>query len=331
MRLNSMSPEESKAYFEKNGKDALCAIPHPSGRGHLICGLLAYEKFSQIAERHLSGDKSLESKIIRKTLSDAIIRDFVNRFMKRGETIDKSSVSKLLSSASKHIKKKILIKTHYIPCVINEDDAPEEFFIGPVHFLLTKNFLKEHEENFQTERIKRCDEHVKRCNEAVERGFPKERVLSPGQCKDYADSLIDGVVKNFSNYHWIAEVKIPGCDENTSYARAEIVVEGALNVLRLMLGEYYSKKFRRAFSPGLCTSSARLTKDENNRLHFSISSSSQGELLGKKWFKFISEPNDKFLRIIGAALEGLVYPYSCSHLQQRFLDALMWYGKGVKE
>lgn len=82
----------------------------------------------------------------------------------------------------------------------------------------------------------------------------------------------------------------------------------------------------------MCIETAFITKDNTNKFHFSISKSfGRGESHGKNWFKPIFEKYESFICAGGSALKGLADPYNCSHLQQRFLDALMWYGQGVVE
>jgi len=87
-----MSSEERKSYFKDNEWDAFCLLPHPSGKGNLIYGLQAHRRFLQIAKRHLSGYKQLKEQIRVDALRDAIIHDFADRFVKRGEDISKDSV-----------------------------------------------------------------------------------------------------------------------------------------------------------------------------------------------------------------------------------------------
>jgi len=153
----------------------------------------------------------------------------------------------MLSSAIKHIQKKFVNLTHYIPCVIIEDTTLEEFIIGPVRFMQMRYFLKEQEENFIIERERLFQEHIKLCQKAIKNGYPIDKVYTPEQSKEYVDWLVDTVIKNFASYSWVSEVMIPECDKKTSILRAEMVIEGALNILRLMLGENYSKKLERHF------------------------------------------------------------------------------------
>ncbi|MGO9370714.1 MAG: hypothetical protein ACLQBD_01280 [Syntrophobacteraceae bacterium] len=332
IRFARMSFQELKAHFESNKADGLCTIPHPDGRGELICGCQAYDKFLQIAQRHLAGFPDLQKQIQTEELKRALIHDFVNRFLKRHAEIDSQSVNKMLAAALKHVKQKRKDLTHYIPCIICEEQSPDEFHVGPVCFSLMRRFLSKASGEFESERQRIYSEHRVTCQKAIDDGMPEERVATPEGSRRIADGLVDGVLTYFSDFPWVAEVSIPQCSEKVSRMRAELAVEGALNVLRVLIGEYHTKKMIQGAPPASRFRAGSLTKDNSSsRFDFSTSSGVKGAFLGEDWFNKLSKAAGYLLFAMSSALIGLIDPFRCSHLRQRFLDALTWYGQGVTE
>lgn len=332
IHFGKMSFQELKAHFEINKGDVLCTIPHPSGRGDLICGWQAYERFLHIAKRHLEGFQDLEKQLRAEDMRRALIYDFVNRFIKRQAPFDSQNVAKMLTAALNRVKQKRKDLTHFIPCIVCEDKIPDEFFIGPVHFVLMKKFLADNGGEFELERQRIYDEHRKRCLDAIEAGTPEERVASPEGSKRIADGLVAGVTTYFQDFPWIAEVRIPQCNEKISRLRAELAVESALNVLRVLIGEYHTERILQGAPSPSRTKSACLTKDNrSDRFEFSLSSGLKGAVFGHDWFSKLSTAAGCLLCAIGSSIIGIIDPSRCSHLQLRFLDALTWYGQGVTE
>lgn len=267
-RFAKMSFQELKTHFERNKADGLCTIPHPSGRGELICGLQAYDKFLQIAKRHLTGFPDLQKQIETEELKRALIRDFVNRFLKRQADINAQSVNKMLAAALKRVKQKRQDLTHYIPCIICEDRCPAEFNVGPVHFSLMERFFSKGSSEFESERQRIYSEHRAACQKAIENGMPEKTVATPEASRGLADGLVEGVLTYFSDFPWVAEVTIPQCSETVSRMRAELAVEGALNVLRVLIGEDYAKKMMQGAPPASRTKAGALMKNNSTGVVF---------------------------------------------------------------
>jgi hypothetical protein len=159
-----------------------------------------------------------------------------------------------------------------------------------------------------------------------------ERAATPEQSRHHADFLVDNLQKFFSLYDWIAVVTVGKCDPVISRERALLTVEGALNILKLLLSQNHSHRFRIAHKPGLPRDTAELTRFSANTLNIAISHRLEGNAISDDGFQFISEQEDGFyLRTAEKTLESLIDPSRKAPLNQRFLDALAWYGDAVGE
>ncbi len=332
VRFAKMTMKEMKSHFEINRTDALCTIPHPSGTGLLICGSQAYDCFLTIAKRHLSGFKDIEKQVRVDDLRNAIIFDFTERFLKRKAEINRQNIDKMLSSALKRVKGKREDLIHYIPCVICEDKSPDEFIIGPVRFLVVEKFLSENSNKFEVERQRIYDEHRGRCQKAIEEGMPEERVATAEGSRKIADGLVDGVLDYLSGFPWIAEVTVPESSAKVSRARAELVVEGALNILRVLIGEYHTRNIMQGGTVTRTLRAGYLQKYKaSGFFDFSVSRSLRGASFEDDWYNKLRKAAGCTLCAMEAVLNGLLEPWRCSPIQQRYIDALTWYGQGVTE
>ena len=135
----------------------------------------------------------------------------------------------------------------------------------------------------------------------------------------------------YSRFPWVAQITVPQCDEPTSHTRASTTIEGALDALRLLIGKSYTARFRQGHTPVALTESASLRRDSKGQVGFSIKREWQDRHAPDKWYEKLRQHAGLYLVLIENALGGLQDPSKASHLTQRFLDSLNWYGQAVKE
>jgi hypothetical protein len=332
IRFRSMSFEELKVHHETNRQDALCSIPHPEPeRGILVCGREAYNRFYQIAERHLATEPSLKNNFDAEVFANAVVEEFVRVFLKDAREVDQRWVNKMLSATVKKLKSKHKALTHYIPCVIVSDKEPQEFRIGPVRFMTVDKFLSENHEALENERRRLLEDGLKNRQEMIEKGLRTAEELLPENSAKFADMLVDGLTEYFKQFRWVAEVAIPECEEEVSLRRAEIVVEAALDILKLFFTESYGKNLRLGHSRGFAERTASLTREADEKLNIKIHRGSEHVPGGSAWFEKVTGKDPFYIKAAGTALQSLIDPRYVSHLGQRFLDALNWYGQAVTE
>ncbi len=330
LRFASMEIPELKAHWEMNKQDRLCNIPHPRGQGILICSRQAIDRFVGLAERHLIAQK-LETKVDLRLFTNIVIGEFVNRFLGQKSNIDRKNVDKMLSSAIKKVKTKHKSLTHFIPCVVVFESEPKEFQIGPVCFVWMEKFLHDNQAEIEEERGRIRQEHRELCAQAKLDGYPADEIAKEEMLSKIADRLVDGLLDYLSEFRWISIVSVPECDKTVSRKRAEVTVEGALNVLKLFLGTSYGATLRQGHSPGPPRQKANLIREADGGLKISIGWSKRDAMVGPGWFGAITKPDPFFFQAAGSALFACIDPEQSTDLNQRFLDALTWYGQAVSE
>ena len=331
-RFTSMPWSELKDLSEDHRRDFLCCVPHPDGRGgSLICGREAYNRFYELAKRCLSSEEKRDDFDLQ-AFTRSIREEFVRVFLKEQKEVDERSVSKMLAAAMKKIKKMQKSLTHYIPCVIVFENQPDRFQIGPVHFTTIENFLNDHRNDFEKKRHHLRNASIEHAKKAVEKGkMAANKIPTLEDSAKHADMMVDKLLEYFKGYKWVASVTIPPCDEKVSLERAQVTVEAALNVLRLFFGAFYGNKLRQGHSRGMITDTANLTRDADGNLFIAISQKLEHVPGGDNWFQTITDNYAFYLEAAGSALNSYLETEGSSHLCQRFLDALNWYGQAVTE
>lgn len=326
------SSEELKEHFKENKRDALFMLVDPHSRRNLFCGQDAFRRFSLIAKRYLSSQKDKAPRVYLPEFTEALRSEFTGRFLgAKPAQVDKQKIERMLSSAYKIVSGKFGSFTHYIPCSTVLHSEPEKFEIGPVQFIHKSVFRKEYGEEIEARRRAIAEKQEERLKEAISKGMKRENVTSPEQSKWLSNYLIDGVNRFFDLFDWVGVIQIEACHPVVSRQRAILAVEGAINILKLLLGQRHSDKMRTAFAPGYPANTAELRRASNGVLEVSVSWGSDGNLPGQNWYQAISETLGFHFRLAGRTLEAFLNTQERIPLSQRFVDALSWYGDAVSE
>lgn len=329
----SMEVLDLMAYLREHKNDAWFSIPHPSGSGsHLTIGEAAGRRFYELAARHLSTRSTLNNNFDVDLFTEAVRKEFAWMFLKKGEKeISQRNLDKMLAAAVKRAGKEHKALTHYIPCIVVSSSEPEEFKIGPVDFVRMEKFLQEYKDAFQAEKERIREDHIGRCKEAIASGRPAEEVATPNISEGIASRLVGDTVAYFEKFKWMAIVSIPECDITLSRERAERAIEAALDILKLFFGRLHGERLRQGHAKGTPPNTANLTRESDGKFDFSLSLSSQDTPTSKEWVSTLIEPDDFYFRAAASAIDTCVDPQYNSHLKERFLDAMAWYGQAVSE
>ena len=297
-RVSAMSVEDLRAFFKGHEQDWLYHLPHPEGRGMLPCGKSAYFKVGEISRRHLATQGDLNQRVDAERFRKAVTQELARRFLQENRPVDERQTSRMFAAAIKSVKKRVYDLTHFVPCVVFLDKFPDQFEIGPVKFLWMQDFLENNHEKI----ISRDPELVS---------------------KD--------LIPYYSRFPWVAQISVPQCDEPTSQIRASTIIEGALDALRLLIGKSYTARFRQGHMPVALTESASLRQDSKGQIGFSVNREWQDRHAPDQWYEKLRQHAGLYLILVENALGCLQDPSKASHLTQRFLDGLNWYGQAVKE
>ncbi len=321
------------AHLRTHKKDAWCNLPHPSGDGgHLTIGEVADWRLYELATRHLATRLDYFHNFDIEAFISGLKQELVWTFVKKKEQeVNQRTVDKMLSASIKRAKKLHKALTHYIPCVLVSSSQPEAFRLGPVVFYRMEKFLSDHEQAFDASKERIRQDHIRRYQEAIAGGESADTIATPGVSAGIATRLVTETTQYFQNFKWIAIVSIPECDVKLSRERAERTIEAALDVLKLYFARLHGEGLRQGHSLGSPPKTANLTAEADGKFDFSYGWSTQDVPTGKGWMNVLKSPHDSYFRAAASTLYSCVDPQNSSHLVERFLDSMAWYGQAVSE
>ena len=286
---------KNELLFEIKGADGLT----------FICGRDAYHRLEEAAENSLRKSKFAETVSFEsyfKVLKPAI----VNRFITKGAEVNLASVDSVFSTALTEAAKARSDSRHLIPCQLMFQSEPDSFSIGPVTFHNRETFKPVFEDLVKEKRA---------------------REASSGK-----PTIADQVAEYFTNFTWVADVTVKGCDRLVGKERATQAVGAAVDFMHLLFGHHHSRNMV-VGGPGLDADirAEMEVRDGDTMLSYSIgSTSAMGFPQG--WANMLEEASTKALiNSAGRAIEAITDPSHNRPLAMRFVDAAAWHGQAVRE
>ena len=167
---------------------------------------------------------------------------------------------------------------------------------------------------------------------AAIRGNLNQKLQHSDADEKHSNFMMRSLTSFFPGYRWVAVISIPMCSEKVSRLRAEIAVQGAIDIIKLAFGPAQTDTLRMAESNVRPADIARLTRQSDGQFNLSVSRTvADGIGITDGAFNQIANAKDFYLDAAGSALNAYVDPRKEIHLSRRFLDALTWYGQGVTE
>lgn len=143
LRFAKMPPNELMAYLRKHPREAFCQIPHPKGNGNLQCGSIAWNKLGELADLALKLDTCLGRRVSSQQVRKAVTDAFVSKVLQEAREANQETAMMVLQDALAILRNKLVVREHYLPCVLFGDDAPTEFTVGPVTFTQNAMFFRD--------------------------------------------------------------------------------------------------------------------------------------------------------------------------------------------
>lgn len=325
----SLEPEKLMELAKKDKSDQLHSIPHPDGFGLLLIGREGNKRFISLAERWKETQKEKKLDVDLNDFVGELKVGFAKTFIFDQKPIIKPTLEKLLNRAYKQLSSRFDQLTHFVPCSIVFHKNIPEFWIGPVRFLQKDKFLEIHQERLNKHKkkiVQRFTDNSKKENETKEE---QEKVVEFSE--KYANNLVDNIFEFFGGYDWVAEVTIPPCNKKVSKRRAIAAVEGAINVLKLILGEYHSRKMSVEYYSGKSAISAGLACTSDGSYIISVAKGAMGNLPVEEWLETIGRNYNFFINEAARVIHCVIDPIVVTYLSERYIDALSWYGQAVSE
>ncbi|MCC8966717.1 hypothetical protein H8A95_31430 [Bradyrhizobium sp. Pear76] len=285
-------------------------LPHPDGKGPLICGRAADQRVWRLAEqavKYSDAVGTIEIAPVHKALGKILVQ----RFLTERRPIDEQQAERALSSAVKEAKKARMNRTHYFPCRLMHSKEPPSFAIGPVTFHTLERF-----------------------NELMAPHYTNYLQRGGGDWKKKSDErLLASAMHYYDGFTWVGEVNIQNCDDGTSFDRARMAVTGAVNIVHILFGAYHTRRMDIG-GPRLATDRrAHMLLDPKQSLYISCSSAATSAVgFEDDWRKFLEGENIAvLLRAADKVLETVVNPAIKRTLGSRLLDSAAWFGDAVRE
>ena len=329
-RFARMSLEEHKSYARDHPIGWFCQIPSPGGKGHLLCGHLAWEKFGALADLALGLDQDVGRRVGRQRARDAVVEAFSKRVLLAEDEINEGIAESMLLDVLASLKGSLVCTEHYLPCVLFPSSGPDEFSVGPVTFTRRKKFFRDRKSALRSSIDVETAAHIRHVDSHVAKGFPRERACSAHESRQLVRELQARAIRAYRQYPWIASVKVRNCDEGSSPARATRAVEMAIHVVRIILGGENTRKIRLAWSQSPALRTAHLQSDAFGVIRASTSANSMGPVGTDKWYEAMMRSTWE-LEMLGVSLTPIVEPRDTSHLHHRLMDAISWFGDAATD
>jgi hypothetical protein len=286
--------------------DLFCDLPHPSGRGKMNCGRAAETRLRDITREVLALNKlsgRVSYSTMRRLLGDAL----VERFLVEKRELNRQQIDRLVSWLGRAALRKCSSHTHLIPCHLMYAEEPGELVLGPVTFRSRKNFRA--------------------------RILPSVKAYDPAGDRQWTRKLLRDALQYYRSFNWVAEVTIPPADSEMSERIALGAVTAALNCIHVIFGAGATDK--------MVIGGPRLTRDNRAHLHLApdgklearLSLGGLGQMgFGPGWAANLPDSDAaRFLTNFGVALEAAANPELERPLSRRVLDAVYWFGEGVRD
>jgi hypothetical protein len=233
------------------------------------------------------------------------------------DNVTKESIKNLRNRIFSKLKEKQLPVTHYFPCWLFRDPQVTKFNIGSIEFMQLSNWLPKVEQASKM--------HQKWIHE-VQEYWQGKRVSDA--LEDEASKV---VVSAVDNCFWIAAVRIEKHEEKKSYERARFAVRLALDALGLTIKPSQAKNLQLKAEANPPSAIRKLSQPDGHNLYYGADFNSSG--IGESANQLL-ETNSNFLIAAGQLIETIVSLESGRNtrkLDERWLNALYWYGEACRE
>ncbi len=267
----------------------------------LECGWEAELRFDDLVRYACAKHIDVANDASWVSIRSALVYAFVDRFIEKRQELTFSALDSVVARSCKHIRTKLEDHTLVVPCRLWSQGIPDEIPIGPVTFHRAQKFLA-------------------------------DGAIKHGGVTSTSSKWSEEAAAFARESGWVAILTIPHVDATVALDRARRAIDSAINVLRILLGPERTRQVRRAESWGPPGSHSyfRLMPDRSMRV--TATWGGREDLMWENWPKLVfGGTADAIREWAGASIHGLTNPQQRFPLQQRFLDALKWYGDAVQE
>jgi len=225
----------------------------------------------------------------------------VDAFIIKGQDVALPAVDRVFTKALNEAAKGRADSRHLIPCQLMFLPEPDSFQIGPVTFYNRNSFGPIGDE------------------------LVREHRANGGE-------LADRVLAYFSNFTWVADLTVLGCDRQVGRDRALQAAGAAVDFMHVLFGHHHSRNMV-VGGPGLDADIRAEMEVRDGKTLLSHSTGSTSAMgFGKGWSSMLGKLGPRTLvKAAGRAIEAITDPSKSRPLALRFIDAASWHGQAVRE
>jgi hypothetical protein len=296
-RINELPVEARMERIRTDRREGFGFLSAPPEYPLLECGRAALEQTVELTRYVRKSTVALAGNASADTVHSAFVKRFVERFVKHGHELTKSSLMSVLQKTVNEITARMAPRTIVMPCLLWQWEHPPQFSIGPVEFVRAKSFFDD----------------------------PNNRLFHP---EDSASAQAKALAEKAG---WVAVVTVSTMDDQTAERRARACVDAAISVIKLFVDPDRTRECRRADTWGPAPNHGLFRRDETGGLSCTMTYGGVDALGWENWATCFEGQSGILLKIAQGAVFGLLEPRPRYPLQLRFLDALKWFGDGVSE
>lgn len=296
--------EALRAHYDKHPEDKLCHVYRPGTREMVLCRRSGIEAIHSMASRLVAESPEgydLSRKRIAEIISDRILQVGLDNVTDDFELV-RILKSYVEVSESEHIE-----ASYGFPCVLlhigpNHPELgpppPDQFALGPVSFEQYSIFAE-------------------RFSHAIERGEKRAE-----------DKALELFSKTAETHGWVASVAIPRCAADVSRARAEEIIEAAIDILKVFVGLGYARQMRLPHTTPSRNRETCFLTELNGEVKWAWHGRSlEGAMIAGDPLGHIPPCTKTFAAdLLNMGLSG-----NRDEATTRLLDALKWFGDGSFE
>jgi len=316
--------------------DLMHMLQNSKGR-NLVCGRMAMQKLDAIARREYFVERENNPSTTLEVFKKEFKKQFIRLFIEEQKQVNKEGISRLIKTTHQQITVHYKKRTFFIPCALFSHAHPKEFQVGPISFMHISLFKERYEIQLKNDlSSKQTDKLFEDANKFLFTS-KKSKGASPATKARYLrqlgvknDKRIFGLYEDsIASYNWIARIDIAPCEMGFAKKRADYIIEQALNIMRVILGEDNSHKLKHGLDAQEPLEHMRIYLNDKGEFDYSARASTK-EHHFKNWFEAL-QVGEFDLTVLGLILTKLSKLQKLSHLEERLLDALTWNGEAISE
>lgn len=266
--------------------------------GGYICSPEAISKLFELAKERVNSYPELKGRCKVETFFRSLEDQIARRLIENREEINEATVKEILISAKNSAVEKLVDWKYLFPTYVVSWGGGDFIKLGKVEFIKSDSFFQSKKEGI---------------NKSIEAG---ETFLK--DAKDF-----------YMKYPWVAIVEVKKMEPEIGDQQALNILDQTLNCFRLVIHSDNEHFIGIAEETPFSEISSSLTIDGSGNFLAGKSWKAVQRLVNDEFFKSIE--GDRWFNLILHVVEKYQDCLQLTHLEQRLLEGLSWFGQGWKE